>query len=121
MRPHPNAAGQLLRRIEVFMREAEMPPSVFGRHAAKDPRLVTDLRDGRKPGIAIIRSADAFMEKWRDDYEAGRVTPLGDRRFHTGFEDTPLADRALRAARNDTAEAIRLLQVAVARLEGAMR
>ena len=34
----------LLHRIEAFLAESRMPPSVFGRAAAHDPRLVSDLR-----------------------------------------------------------------------------
>ena len=39
----------LIRKIEVFLRRTGMPPTRFGRLAARDPRFVFDLRDGREP------------------------------------------------------------------------
>jgi hypothetical protein len=71
---------QLLQRIEAFLKESAMPPSVFGRAAVRDPRLVTDLRGGREPGLDLICRVEHFMNKWRADRRAGHVVPLGDRR-----------------------------------------
>ncbi|HEV2597323.1 hypothetical protein [Sphingopyxis sp.] len=70
----------LLQRIEAFLRESAMPPSVFGRAAVHDPRLVSDLRGGREPGLYVICRVEHFMNKWRADRLAGRVQPQGDRR-----------------------------------------
>ena len=70
----------LLQRIEVFLKESTMPPSVFGRAAVRDPRLVSDLRSGREPGRDIICRVEHFMNKWRADRNVGNVLPLGDRR-----------------------------------------
>jgi len=70
----------LLQRINAFLKESEMPPSVFGRHAVRDPRFVSDLRGGRIPGGQITRRAEHFMNKWQADHHAGRVAPSGDRR-----------------------------------------
>ncbi|WP_137753981.1 hypothetical protein [Sphingopyxis sp. L1A2A] len=70
----------LLQRIEAFLKESAMPPSVFGRAAVRDPRLVSDLRGGREPGRHIICRVEHFMNMWRADRHAGRVTPIGDRR-----------------------------------------
>lgn len=70
----------LLQRIEAFLKESNMPPSVFGRAAAHDPRLVSDLRGGREPGRRLICRVEHFMNKWRADRQAGRVVVLGDRR-----------------------------------------
>lgn len=39
----------LLRQIERFLRETDMPWTKFGRLAAQDPRFVADLRNGRVP------------------------------------------------------------------------
>jgi len=74
----------LLQRIETFLKESDMPPSVFGRAAAHDPRLVSDLRGGRDPGFRMICRVEHFMNKWRADYRAGRVARVGDRRVRTG-------------------------------------
>ncbi len=70
----------LLQRIERFLGESHMPPSVFGRAAAHDPRLVSDLRGGREPGHRLSCRVEHFMNKWRADRHAGRVAPCGDRR-----------------------------------------
>lgn len=70
----------LLQRIEAFLKEAAMPPTVFGRAAVRDPRLVGDLRAGREPGFRMKGRVEHFMNKWRADQHAGRVAPCGDRR-----------------------------------------
>lgn len=71
----------LLQRIEAFLAESAMPPSVFGRDAVHDPRLVSDLRGGREPGLEMTCRIEHFMNKWRADRRAGHVTPQGDRRL----------------------------------------
>ena len=70
----------LLQRIEAFLKDSAMPPSVFGRYAVRDPRLVRDLRSGRQPGRTIVCRVEHFMNKWRADRNVGNVLPLGDRR-----------------------------------------
>ena len=74
----------LLQRIEAFLRESQMPPSVFGRAAARDPRLVSDLRGGRAPGRRMTCRVEHFMNTWRADRHATHVLPRGDRRFGIG-------------------------------------
>ena len=71
----------LLQRIEAFLKESQMPPSVFGRAAAHDPRLVSDLRGGREAGLRVTCRVEHFMNKWRADFHAGRVARRGDQRF----------------------------------------
>lgn len=75
-------ARNLLQRIEAFLAESAMPPSVFGREAVRDPRLVADLREGRVAGLRIICRLEHFMNKWRADHRAGRVAPCGDLRLY---------------------------------------
>jgi len=70
----------LLQRIEIFLNETAMPPSVFGRAAVHDPRLVADLRGGREAGLRIQCRVEHFMNKWRAERLAGRIAPTGDRR-----------------------------------------
>lgn len=70
----------LLQRIETFLRESAMPPSVFGRAAVHDPRLVSDLRGGREAGLEVQCRVEHFMNKWRAERRAGRVRRQGDRR-----------------------------------------
>jgi hypothetical protein len=36
------------RLVERFLREKDLPPTKFGRLAARDPRLVLDMRMGRE-------------------------------------------------------------------------
>jgi len=51
----------LLRRVERFLRTTGMPWTKFGRLAAHDPRLVADLRNGRRPGPRLQRRVEHFM------------------------------------------------------------
>lgn len=53
----------LLRTIERFLKETNMPPTRFGRDAVRDPRLVFDMRNGREPGERMKRRVEHFMNK----------------------------------------------------------
>ncbi len=57
----------LLREIEKFMRETDMPWTKFGRLSVRDPRFVEDLRNGRQPGSAVSERVVDFMGGWRND------------------------------------------------------
>ncbi|MES2987637.1 MAG: hypothetical protein V4808_07010 [Pseudomonadota bacterium] len=48
-------------KIEKFLRRTDMPPSKFGRLAARDPRLVHDLRRGREMGTSLAARIEAFI------------------------------------------------------------
>jgi len=52
----------LLRRIELHLRATGTPPTRFGRVVANDPRLVSDLRNGREPGQRLIERIESFLE-----------------------------------------------------------
>lgn len=52
----------LLRVIEKFLRDHDMPVTKFGRLAAHDPRFVLDLRMGRIPRPATEARTRAWME-----------------------------------------------------------
>ena len=56
----------LIRKIEVFLRRTGMPATKFGRLAARDPRLVTDLRHGRMPRTSTERRLEHFMNTFRE-------------------------------------------------------
>ncbi|MEM6858398.1 MAG: hypothetical protein AAF559_11050 [Pseudomonadota bacterium] len=56
----------LIRKVEYFLREHEMPATKFGRLAARDPRFVLDLRMGRIPRPAT----EARIVRWMADYQA---------------------------------------------------
>jgi hypothetical protein len=60
----------LIRKIEAFMRRTKMPQTRFGRLAASDPRLVDDLRNGRRPGSRLERRVEHFMNTYREDSHA---------------------------------------------------
>lgn len=79
--PAPGLTAGLVKRIDAFLRYAEMPPSVFGRSVARDPRLVSDLRNGREAGPSLVRRVDIFMHDWCRALEAGKAQRVGDRRF----------------------------------------
>jgi len=51
----------VLRKIERYLKETAMPPTRFGRLAARDPRLVGDLRNGREPGPRLVARIEAFL------------------------------------------------------------
>ncbi|MGX7952188.1 hypothetical protein ACWPM1_06430 [Tsuneonella sp. HG249] len=61
----------LIRTIEKFLRETEMPATKFGRLAANDPRLVLDLRMGREPRPALKSRVEHFMNTYREIAHAG--------------------------------------------------
>ena len=56
----------LIRTIEKFLREHEMPATKFGRLAANDPRFVLDLRMGREPRPATHSRVEHFMNTYRE-------------------------------------------------------
>lgn len=59
----------LIRDVEKFMREHEMPATKFGRLAAHDPRFVLDLRMGRIPRA----KTEARTRAWMADYAKART------------------------------------------------
>jgi hypothetical protein len=56
---------QLIRRIEQFLEREAMRPTRFGREAVKDPRLISDMRNGRELRDATI----ARIQAWLDERE----------------------------------------------------
>lgn len=51
----------LIRSIERFLTQYDMPPTKFGRLAAHDPRFVLDLRMGREPRSGTEARIRGFM------------------------------------------------------------
>lgn len=49
------------RKIERFLIHYDMPATKFGRLAARDPRLVLDMRNGRTLHPPMIARVEAFM------------------------------------------------------------
>lgn len=60
----------LLRHIERFLRNTDMPSARFGRLAASDPRFVYDLRNGRIPRERM----EARVERFMNEYLSGERT-----------------------------------------------
>ena len=58
----------LIRSIENFLKQHDMPPTKFGRLAAHDPRFVLDLRMGRAPRSGTEARIVGFMR----GFEAAR-------------------------------------------------
>lgn len=58
----------LIQSVEIFLHRHAMAPTVFGRLAAQDPRLVLDLRKGREPRPPMDQRVRGFM----DGYELAR-------------------------------------------------
>lgn len=52
----------LIRTVETFLSRYGMTASQFGRDAAQDPRLVTDLRAGRAPRPPLDQRVRGFMD-----------------------------------------------------------
>lgn len=52
----------LLRRIERYLRRTGIRPTTFGRNAARDPRLVFDIRRGREPRPTLARRLGAYLD-----------------------------------------------------------
>jgi hypothetical protein len=47
--------------VEQFLKRTGIGPSVFGRCAARDPRLVSDLRLGREVGTRLATRVKDWM------------------------------------------------------------
>jgi hypothetical protein len=60
----------LLRKIEIFLNETDMPWTKFGRLAVRDPRFVQDLRNGRQPGKTVSNRVEDFINRWRTNHAA---------------------------------------------------
>ncbi len=57
----------LLMIVERFLRETQMPATLFGRRAVKDPSFVSDLRRGRSVGTSVRCRVEHFMNTMRAD------------------------------------------------------
>lgn len=55
----------LSRRIELYLRRTRTTPTRFGRDAVNDPRLVSDLKNGRE----LRETTEARVVAWLDKRE----------------------------------------------------
>ncbi len=60
------------RLVERFLREQDMPPTVFGRLSVRDPRLVLDMRNGRDVRPVTVEKLLKFMTRYRENIRAKR-------------------------------------------------
>lgn len=58
------------RLVERFLRERDMSPTRFGRLAARDPRLVFDMRMGREIRSEMEQSLRKFMLQYPSVHSA---------------------------------------------------
>ncbi len=56
----------LIRSIEKFLRQHDMAATKFGRLAARDPRFVLDLRNGRIPRERTAQRVNDFMQRFSE-------------------------------------------------------
>src|SRR3546814_8056177 len=66
----------LRRSVEKFLSQTGMAPTRFGRDAARDPRLVFDLRNGREPGDRVKRRVEHFMNLYRSEEHTSELQSL---------------------------------------------
>lgn len=59
------AAQQFIEKIDAFLAETGMSPSLFGRLAVGDPNFVGDLHAGRMPSLRLVERVDEFIEAAR--------------------------------------------------------
>ena len=52
----------LIRRIEQFLERADMTPTRFGREAVGDPRLISDMKNGRELRDETIARIQAWLD-----------------------------------------------------------
>ena len=55
----------LMRRIEKFLKREDMKPTRFGREALGDPRLISDIKNGRELRDRTL----ARIQAWLDEQE----------------------------------------------------
>lgn len=64
--------------IDSYLNRTGMAESAFGRAAVGDPNFVSDCREGREPGLRLIRRVTEFMARRRKKQAPERT--LGDAR-----------------------------------------
>lgn len=60
----------LIRNVEKFLRDTNMPATKFGRLAVSDPRFVHDLRLGREPRARMQSRVEHFMNTYTESAHA---------------------------------------------------
>lgn len=60
----------VLWKVERFLRQSSMPDTKFGRLAVNDPRLVSDLRQGREPRPITTARIEAAISRLHSEHRA---------------------------------------------------
>ena len=60
----------LIWKVERYLAKSGMPETKFGRLAAGDPRLVSDLRSGREPSAKLTLRVEHFMNNFGENVHA---------------------------------------------------
>lgn len=58
-------ADSFLSKIETFLTESGMAPTIFGQAAVGDGNFVRDLRAGRMPSLRMADKVNAYIEAER--------------------------------------------------------
>ena len=53
----------VLMRVQRYLKDSGMAPTLFGRRVANDPRLVLDMRNGREPRGPMVERIEAFIAR----------------------------------------------------------
>jgi hypothetical protein len=59
-----SSAMELMEQIEAYLAQTRTSPSTFGRLAVGDPRLVADLKSGRRPR----RSTEQRLREYLNEF-----------------------------------------------------
>jgi 2,4-dienoyl-CoA reductase-like NADH-dependent reductase (Old Yellow Enzyme family) len=70
----------ILARIETYLKRSRTSATRFGREAARDPKLVHDLRCGRELRRTTIRRLEAFLERAEAEAAAAAAAEKGPAR-----------------------------------------
>jgi hypothetical protein len=63
----------ITRLIERFLRDQNLPPTKFGRLAARDPRLVLDMRMGREVRPEMEQKLRRFIGTYERNSSSGQA------------------------------------------------
>lgn len=76
---------ELLEQIEAYLVRSSVSPSTFGRLVIGDPRLVGDLRSGRRPRRKTLEKVQAYLAAAGEDCQhTPRTICNGSARPRTG-------------------------------------
>lgn len=59
--------ADLIDSVESFLKKTGMSASAFGRKALGDPRFLSDVKSGRRPGFVTLRRVEMFLRDSEND------------------------------------------------------